>query len=118
MAASDHLNETLFHGTITKHGVLNPGDVVVPRSSREDIKEKRGSLRHDIATHVFATTNFDDAKEYGRSKQDDTPYNAVVYEVDPSGDMFEDDFHGEGWDGHSYASPTGFRVKRVVWGGE
>jgi len=119
MSASEHLNKTLFHGTTTKHGVLNPGDVIVPRSVlQKGAKEKPGTLWHDVETHAFATTNYDDAKEYARHSADKADFlYPIMYEVEPSKDMFKDDFHGEGWDKQSYASPTGFRVKKVVWGG-
>jgi len=117
MAAKDHLNKELFHGTNDKYGVLRPGDMVVPRSVlQKGTKEKPGTLWHDVETHAFATTNYDDAKEYARNQRtSNDSYNIAVYEVHPAEDMIEDDFHGEEWDRQSYASPTGFRVKRKVW---
>lgn len=120
MAAKDSLNRELFHGTVVGEKVLRRGQRIVPFTKLGSDSDISGlsDLRNETASYAFATTNYDDAKEYARNRQEDEPdLNPVVYQVHPAKDMVEDDFHGEGWDGYSYASPTGFRVKKVVWGG-
>lgn len=121
MAAKDNLNEALFHGTVVGKKILRSGQRIIPLAKLEPGSADSGSsdLRRETSSYAFATTNYDDAREYARNRQEDEPdLNPVVYQVHPAKDMVEDDFHGEGWDGYSYASPTGFRVKKVVWGGD
>lgn len=72
MAAKDHLNERLFHGT---NAILNVGDVLEPRRTTF-----AGKLIH-------ATTDLEEAKQYAYSglivAKKWNQKTAPIYEVEP-----------------------------------
>ena len=65
MAAHEHLNPQLFHGSQHR---FEPGDTVAPRATTANYREKG----YTAEAPAYATTNKDRARAFGR-----------VYEVEP-----------------------------------
>lgn len=136
MAASDHLNERLFHGASLRFGLVRPGEKIIPAAdlkiqkrldyapsthyvSWSDMNEDTGYVDGDYYPYSYgvahATPSYEDAQGYAEWNAMGGSYNlrtsrAVVYEVEPSHDMEPDEY-----DDGAYVSPTGFRVKNIAW---
>ena len=100
MAASDHINQALFHGTSAQ---LNVGDVIEPRSMNYNVG----------APAAWASNNPELAKYYAYEKMGiDKVKTAPVYQVEPV-DKEEKlrEFPSKG--DTYFASTKGFRVLGV-----
>jgi hypothetical protein len=97
MAANEHLNKALFHGT---SAFLKEGDVVEPRTQwGNDSKE------------AYATAHYPSAAFYAGSRASDKQrLFGMVYEVEPldAAEVQKGEVGRE-----SYVSKKGFRVKKV-----
>ena len=99
MAASDHLSQQLFHGTIE---TLKPGDVIKPRNEH-DTAWATSDLNYALAhAHERARTGFgiNDGGEY-------PVHHGNVYEVEPT-DKFKE-AHGK-----TIFAGRAFKVKSQV----
>jgi len=119
MAASDHLNETLFHGTGYK---FKKGEVILPAAQGE-VERNWGAKSKNDPNYAYATDDLEQAKYFasvasllgeGRRPR--------VYQVEPvnpkTAGWREKRFAG-GKGGSSsfreHASSEGYRVIKHVW---
>lgn len=119
MAASDHLNETLFHGTGYK---FKKGEVILP-AAQVEVERNWGAKSKNDPNYAYATDDLEQAKYFasvaslfGEGRQ------PRVYQVEPvnpdSAGWREKKFAG-GKGGSStfreHASSEGYRVVKHVW---
>ena len=86
MAASDHLNGPLFHGTSQKFKV---GDVILPAETA-GVRQNWGAKSKNDPKLAYATDQLDSAKYYARVSQSlaetrdpESGPKAHVYQVEP-----------------------------------
>ena len=119
MSASDHLNETLFHGTAYK---FKKGEVILP-AAQVEVERNWGAKSKNDPNYAYATDDLEQAKYFasvaslfGEGRQ------PRVYQVEPvnpdSAGWREKKFAG-GKGGSStfreHASSEGYRVVKHVW---
>lgn len=110
MAASDYLNETLFHGTAYPFEV---GDEVTPPNSRGlHLSEERKTLND--GDYSYGTTSLRDASRFARMRAGQKiGGEARIYLVQPQGELESNGKHF----GIDTGEPTNFRSRtplRVV----
>lgn len=119
MAAQDHLNEELFHGTAKR---FKKGDVILP-ASQTGAKQNWGAKSKNNPNLAHATNNLDSARYYASvAALLNRSGRARVYQVEPinpeSAGWTEKSFSG-GKGGAStlreHTSAEGYRVLRRVW---
>jgi len=143
MAASDHLNKRLFHGTSLRFGLVRPGEKIIPAFDLkkllniehvDDISNYRigynetqdwddiGAEEDDFMNPespglVHVTPNFKGAKNYARWAAMGGAYNRDEGYHRPVVYEVEPshDMEPDEYDDGSYVSPTGFRVKNIAW---
>ena len=120
MAASDHLSQQLFHGSLAE---LKPGDVIdrkmawqpgrVAGLSSEDVnflhEHGYGAKTHEGEHFAYASPSIDYAKGYTEKYVHGELQKGHLYEVEPIDHkdvvhLTPDDF----------GSPSGFKVKRKI----
>jgi hypothetical protein len=123
MAANEHLNEALFHGTGRK---FKKGEIVLP-ASKAGVKQNWGAKSKNDPNVAHATDSLDSAKYFASvaslvSSTSDKTARARVYQVEPvnpeSANWTEKRFAG-GKGGASslreHTSAEGYRVVKRVW---
>lgn len=116
MASSEHLNETLFHGTSRR---FKAGDLILP-PSQTGAQRNWGAKSKNDPNLAYATDSVEDARYYGAvsmigNKRSDA--RTRVYEVEPVNP------ETAGWtetkfrDGslRQHTSPEGYRVVRRAY---
>ena len=118
MAASDHLNEPLFHGTAQKFKV---GDVITP-ASVSGVRQNWGAKSKNDPKLAYATDQPESAKYYARvaslmANTEPSGARARVYEVEPVNPQearwVNTKFGNESLRQH--VSSEGYRVVRRHW---
>ena len=119
MPASEHINETLFHGTGRKFKV---GDLILP-PSQTGARGNWGAKSKNDPNLAYATDDIESAKYYARvasslgETRGDSSLKSRVYEVEPvnpeSAEWRETKFREGSLRQH--VSPEGYRVVRRAW---
>jgi len=119
MAANEHLNEALFHGTGRQ---FKKGDVILP-ANKAGVETNWGAKSKNDPNMAYATDDLDSAKYFARvASIPDQKARPRVYQVEPvnpeSAQWTEKKFAG-GRGGSStireHVSPEGYRVVQRVW---
>lgn len=118
MAAGDHLNEELFHGTAQR---FKKGDVILP-ASQTGVRPNWGAKSKNDPNLAHATESLDSARYYASVSALIKSGRARVYQVEPvnpeSAGWVEKRFAG-GKGGVStlreHTSAEGYRVLKQVW---
>lgn len=120
MAAKDHLNQTLFHGTTFRYGHIKKGDIIQPASAINAEPYHDPSLYTDAEYWAHATTDLSTARNYanwaangvhegfledGRLR---SSYKPHVFQVEPISQVYLDPEDQTG------VRSLGFRVVRRV----
>ena len=119
MPASEHINETLFHGTSRK---FKTGDLILPPSQTGATRNWGAKSKND-PNLAYATDDIESAKYYARvasslgQTRSNSPQRSRVYQVEPVNP------ETAGWretkfrDGslRQHVSPEGYRVVRRAW---
>lgn len=121
MAASDHLNQPLFHGTTFRYGHLKRGDIIKPGSAIDADVNHDPSSFPDAHYWAHATPSLREARNYAEwaadgateaNMEDDRmgkkPYKPHVFQVEPVGFSMKDPEHEKG------IRAEGLRVVRRV----
>lgn len=81
MAASNHINTRLFHGT-TQH--FKTGDVILPASSINPDVHREGRTKNNALDRAWAAPNPNSARMYSRARSSSKgELFGYVYEVEP-----------------------------------
>lgn len=84
MAASDHLNPKLFHGTAHP---FKEGELVTSAESRNvEVNEHRKDVMKD-AGYVYATTDRNEAARFASVQAERAGAEPLIFEVEPTGDV-------------------------------
>lgn len=121
MAASEHLNETLFHGTAHR---FKKGDVILP-AKLANAKQNWGAKSKNDPNLAHATNDIDSAKYFASvaklMNQNDSS-RARVYQVEPVNPetaQWRDKKFAGGAGGSSsireHVSSEGYRVVKNIW---
>lgn len=113
MASSDHLNETLFHGTGRKFKV---GEVILP-PSQTGVRPNWGVKSKNDPKLVYATDNLDSAQYFARVAGLMKEGRGRVYEVEPVNPdeaRWVDTKFGKD-SIRQHVSNEGYRVLRRAW---
>lgn len=119
MAASDHLNEILFHGTGYK---FKKGDVILP-ASQAKVSTNWGAKSKNDPNYAYATDDIEQAKYFAATASlFDKSRHPRVYQVEPvnpdTAGWREKKFAGGRGGSQSFrehASSEGYRVVKHVW---
>ena len=114
MAASDHLNPKLFHGTAHP---FKEGDLVVsPEARNVEVNEHRKNVMKD-AGYVYATTDRNEAARFAGVQAERVGADPLIFEVEPTGEVEKSgvDFGG-GDPGVHIRSRAPMRVLKQVKG--
>lgn len=128
MSASEHVNETLFHGTRER---LKPGDIILPPSKR-GVEPRWDEPTKKMRENAFATPSLPDAIHFAKSsarfRNPNPARTARVYEVEPvdpeTVKTGKSTYSSPYWSSdteYSFReaySPEGFRVIRRRWVGK
>lgn len=116
MSASEHINETLFHGTSRK---FKAGDLILP-PAQTGAQRNWGAKSKNDPNLAYATDNLQDARYYGSVSKilnDRSDARTRVYEVEPvnpeTAGWTETKFRGGSLRQHT--SPEGYRVLRRAY---
>ena len=116
MSASDHINETLFHGTSRRFKV---GDVVLP-AQQTGVPQNWGVKSKNNPKVAYATDSMDSAQYYARVSKlmnDHPTARSRVYEVEPVNPetaQWEEKKYRDGTL-RQHTSPEGYKVVRRAW---
>lgn len=116
MSASDHINETLFHGTSRRFKV---GDVVLP-AQQTGATQNWGSKSKNNPKVAYATDSMDSAQYYAsvsKLMNDHSTARSRVYQVEPVNPetaQWEEKKYRDGTL-RQHTSPEGYKVVRRAW---
>lgn len=119
MAASDHLNETLFHGTGYK---FKKGEVILP-AAQAKVRSNWGAASKNDPNYAYATDDLEQAKYFASVaslfKEGRQPRVYQVEPVNPETAGWREKKFAGGRGGSStfreHASSEGYRVVKRVW---
>lgn len=119
MSASEHVNETLFHGTSRKFKV---GDLILP-PSQTGVRANWGAKSKNDPNLAYATDDLESAKYYARVSsgleevRSSSPQRARVYQVEPVNPETAGWVETKFRDGslRQHTSPEGYRVVRRAY---
>jgi len=119
MSASEHVNETLFHGTSRR---FKPGDVVLP-ASQTGSKQNWGAKSKNDPNLAYATGELESAKYFSAvsALMDTSKASRMrVYQVEPVNHdtaTWQNKKFREG-SIREHVSPEGYRVVKRAWIGK
>lgn len=119
MAASEHLNEVLFHGTASK---FKKGDIILP-AKKTGVERNWGAKSKNDPNYAYAIDDLDSAKYFASvaslSGGDRRPRVYQVEPVNPETSGWREKKFAGGKGGSStfreHASSEGYRVVKHVW---
>ena len=102
MAARDHLNQTLFHGTTFRHGHIKKGDIIQPANAINAEPYHDTDVWPEAEYWAHATTDLSTARNYAdwaangvhegteADERRGLSYKPHVFQVEPVGQAYPD----------------------------